>query len=196
MCDVPRCSSRDVTASYHFHRVILNSRPANGARRLSFFCMAYNRLWRSSLSETSKWDSPKCIDYRVHLWILYSRDDRKTWPAIILTLPDNRQSFYPSEYKDYKPRTRFTPVCVPFARPRCCRADLISTSLRVNWIPIIVTFKVELTLFKTLCFALLYDFFAVPLLIPQTGFRLTTDSPQLPLFEICYFTHPSSPKLY
>ena len=37
MCDVPRCSSRDVTASYHFHRVILNSRPANGARRLFFF---------------------------------------------------------------------------------------------------------------------------------------------------------------
>ena len=112
-----------------------------------FFCMAYNRLWRSSLSETSKWDSPKCIEYRVHLWIIYSRDDGKTWPAIILTLPDNRQSFYPSEYKDYKPRARVTPVCVPFVRPWCCRADLISTSLRVNWIPIIVTFKVELTLF-------------------------------------------------
>ena len=59
-------SSWDVTASHDFRRVVVNSPPA--MRR------------RSSLSETSEWDSPKCIEYQVHPWILYSQ--KKKAPVI------------------------------------------------------------------------------------------------------------------
>ena len=35
--------------------------------------------------------------------------------AIVVALPGNRKSLYPSENKDNKPRLRFTPVCAPLA---------------------------------------------------------------------------------
>ena len=72
--------------------------------------------------------------------------------------PGDAQSFYPSEYKENKRRARYTPVCAPLARPRCCRAEELSTH-----------YCVELALFLTLPFALIYAFFSLVRLRVEEG---------------------------